>query len=305
MSEPTAQYPPRLRIAESLDAAFETMRRLVLATHSLPVWVSFGVIIFLETQFDNLRFPALHYFDPEKMEDRGIREQAEFLIEFIRDNGAAVLGIVLLSLIGYVIVLVVTTWLRTRASLMFVRAVAEGDHRIEANWHATRPLHQSLFILTLFLRALRFATQCFAVGASALVLFIFGVDHVISFVGAVVFLAPIALVSTLVLAALWILTTLLREFVVPIMWRDQVSAATAIAEFREIARGNFPALALYLLVLLAFKVVITVIAVLVGIFSCGIGFLPVIHQAILSPIYVMQRAVAIHMLEATPSSPSP
>ncbi len=286
-----------MRIAESLDASLAAMRRIMIDRFEPTIWACFGVIIFLEMQFNNLRFPALHFVD-EEWEDRSIREQAQIFVDYLDSHGIAVFGIAILMLVGYVIALTVTQWLRTRASLMFVRGVALEDHRIEANWHAVKAHHQSLFVLSFALKCIALVGHIIAVGAAAGVLIVFGVDEVVSFVGAILFLAPIAIVWTLFMIVLWAIGVLLREFVVPLMWHFDLPCLDAASTLREIIRENvFPFLGFFL-ALAGFQVVIALASLCVGFMTCFIGFIPVIQHSLLSPLYVMQRAFSIALLES-------
>jgi hypothetical protein len=200
--------------------------------------------------------------------------------------------------VGLVVALVFL-WLGSRGKFVFLDDVVQKRAAIVEPWGRLARLGNSLFLWKLGFGLL--------VGLGAL-------GIVAATMGSALlawwrFQAPIALApgialgaTTLMLLLLaWAFVTLMLDsFVVPIMYREGVSASAAWGRFLPLLRehtGSFVFYALFVLVLgVAFGALVTA----VGVATCCVGFFfllgPYIGQVILLPVYVTYRGMSLEFL---------
>lgn len=291
----------KMRLAEPLDDALAHMRRLMFRPFNAGIWLRFGVIIFIEMLLWNWG----SYSGGSSSWENGIPFSPEDISESLEDGATLAVGHVLVfagiaavSLLTISLVMILHTWVTSRGQLMFARAVARGDARIGVNWSETRSLSQSLFVFRLlinFLGLAYFAVLTLLCGVAFLAFSRFS-DSGREALLAVVF--PAVALGFLGTLAWWLVSALLREFVVPLMLHFDVPCGEGWRIFRRVAQGNVPALVLYFVARFVLHMFIAMASLMAGCFTCFIGFLPLIHHTLLAPLYVFERSFGIFVLQS-------
>lgn len=288
-----------MRVAEPLDQAFRCTVRMLLRPFNIAVWFSLGATIFLETQFASVREPALAKLMPEfTLEGSSLIELAEDAVRRIGDYSAAATGMAVFSLVCYMAYIVIASWIQSRGQLMLVRAIALDDERIDVNWNQTRRQHRSLFIANL---SLRFLAMLLTVVIGFIAYSMLS-DQANSDEPSILMISLIMFVSMsswlIGLVTLHSTSALLRSFIVPLMFHFNISCLEACREFMPLFRYNVISLTLFFLLYAAFRLLIAFIGGIVGVLTLFIGFLPIIHHTLLAPLYIMERALSMYMLQS-------
>ena len=288
-----------MRLAEPLDHALEHMRRLMFRPFDAGIWASFGVIIFLDTLLWNWGAYS------GSNSDWGISIQPDDLPEALEEglslataHALAIVGVAAVALLTGILMMILHTWVTSRGQLMFARAVAHGDARIRYNWHAARPLSRSLFVFRLVVNLLGMAYLSLLSLLCGLAVFALSRFSSVEGETILAIIAPAVFLGVLGMAAWWLVSALLREFVVPLMIHFNVPCGEGWRIFRRVAQGNVPALVLYFVARFVLHMFIAMASLLAGCFTCFIGFLPLIHHTLLAPLYVFERSFGIFVLQS-------
>ena len=288
----------------ALERAMAHTRHLLVRPFDLTVWVCVGVIILAEEivgqdfgpwyLLPDFDFSFFDGRDPAEEVARHIRDATGFLAEHF----VIVASIGVFAAFLYLLAMLVGVWISSRGRLMFVRAVALGDHRIDVNWTATRGLAHSLFLFRIVVHLL---TSAFFAGffvAAASLIWVFGAETPSALLFLFFLMSPFILVSLLASGVLFLVHEVLRDFVVPLMFRFDVPCAAAWTIFFRIAKGNVTVICIYLLLRDLAFIAVHGAATLIGFMTLFIGFLPVVRQTILAPAYVLDRAASIYLIES-------
>lgn len=190
-------------------------------------------------------------------------------------------------------------WLTSRGKFMFLDNVVEHRALVAQPWHQFRGLGYSLFIWRLIFSAF----AALLVGGIIYHLWQIAWVHWNEF-GDLWSLIPSlilwgSILLTLFLALGYILL-LLDHFVVPLMYRDNLTAAAAWQKLLSIHwqhTGSFIAYALFMLVAM---IAIVMLVVIGGLFTCCLGFvllaIPYISSVVLLPVSYWIRAFSLEYL---------
>lgn len=282
----------KMRPLDALDPTRDRVRSLLFTPFDATVWINFGVIIFLGRLF-NITGMGLGLPSRSLPKVKTLHDAQTWFYE----NMATVVLIGLVALLVSLVVGTALAWLRSRGQLMLVRAVAYSDHRIESNWKETGGLTNSLFFFRVALLLSGMANGLiFGVATVGIVAYVYrNVTHdpALLFLAA----APTSLIWLTVQFTISGASALLSDFVVPLMVRNQSSCIQAWRVFGGLVTGNMWALQIFYLVRFCILLIIAFTGFLVGCFTCSLGFLPVIHHAALSPLYLFDRVYSLSVLE--------
>jgi hypothetical protein len=205
-----------------------------------------------------------------------------------------VAGVALGILVAILLVVALVLWLNSRGVFLYLDGVVRGRAEVTRPWreHAARADSYFLWSLGLALATLAVIALLVAL-AIPLVLALrrdgFGVGPVVGLVA----LAG-GLVGLILLASL--LSLLLRDFVAPLQWRLGLSCGQALPLGLRLVAEQPLTFLVYVLVKLAFALLAGLLAVLVGCLTCCLGFLPVVSQTLLQPLYYFERAWSLLLL---------
>jgi hypothetical protein len=207
-------------------------------------------------------------------------------------------------LIGIALVVVfvlgtVFTWLSSRGKFMFLDNVVWCRAEVVKPWYEYRREGNSLFLWIFFLGLGAFAAYigftyyCFL---SLQAVYQNGRDVRLMIVPALLAGLGFVLIS---LAAAFV-HLLVRDFVVPIMYRDRTSASTAIQKFLPLLFSEFVHFVGYALFRLCLLILVCIAIVIAGLVTCCLGFLflaiPYINVVLLLPIFYAFRSFSIEFL---------
>ncbi|MEX2015629.1 MAG: hypothetical protein WD873_03260 [Candidatus Hydrogenedentales bacterium] len=282
----------RFRIAEGLDSALDRTRRLLFTPARGRVWLACGILAFLSVLFDYQTSWGWSIFG-----DRSNGDSWRSWLEHFQAHPLLYSGVGLLIFVGAFLWIIVTTWITSRGLLMFARAVLTQETEVEPLWHAVGPQADSLFMLRATVKIAGLVITAVVVALAFLFIHV-GIGRVSdSSVVVAVAMAPFAAVAGLAAFAVALFESLTAQFVVPLMLLRGDSCSAAWRRFIEIARHNALGILLFYLAHMVIVAVGGVAAVVVGIATLMLGFLPVIHHTLLAPLYVFDRALSLNLIE--------
>jgi hypothetical protein len=283
----------KLNAIETVDLAIQHTRRILFEPFNAGKWFQFGVMVYLSLILGSGGSNTLTYaFSAPGIDYEDVYLEAE---AYVTENIATILALsvpvfIVLALIGLGLM-----YLRARGVMMVIRAVAEDDERIGVNWSAVAKPAWPYFVLKLEL-GIAFAAYMIVAGVIGTLL---TREQVIAgeldgaMVGGMVL---IVLVTIVVSISYGLALFAMHNFIAPFIYHFGISAGEAWGYFVRIAKENPAQVVLFLLIKIVFHVVLSLAGSIVMLFTCCIGLLPVLHQTLLAPIYVCERAYSLQVL---------
>ena len=201
---------------------------------------------------------------------------------------AIVFAVILAVVIG-----VLFLWLSSRGKFMFLDNVVRSQAEIAKPWHEFRKEGDSLFVWRLVFGFLGFAA--------------FAVITVLFFISATRIyddnrFSPLPILWLLGLAAVYLVLGLilgaislaLNDFVVPLMYRNRVSANHGWKLFLPLLTGHLGSFILYALIVFALIIGFVIAVVIAGFVTCCIGWfllvIPYVGTVVTLPFWYWLRA---------------
>ncbi len=243
-----------------------------------------------------------------------LRRLEDFLAEpiWVTVAVAVVVTIVVLGLLFM--------WISSRGKFIFLDNVAHERRGIVEPWGRLARLGNSLFLWRLV-----FSLACLLVAGLIVVLFILNVGTLYSeghfhlpqlgaILGLLAMLAPLGIVAAYIQLFLF-------DFVVPVMYRHDLTASAAWQRFMPLFRAHAGSFIVYGLFVLVLWIGVVIAIITVGMMTCCVGFillaLPYIGSVLLLPLGVTFRALgpeflgqfgpdyAVLAASAVPAAPAP
>ncbi|MGH2570447.1 MAG: DUF7544 domain-containing protein [bacterium] len=286
--------PVEIAYFDPLGRAWGRMKTCLFAPFDGRKWLVLGFTAWLAGMFENgngttgLDVPT----DKESWSEWG---------GGAADQLAAIgMGIVaVMAVLAAVVLFLALLWLSSRFELIFLDNVVRNEGAVRAPWKRWAARGNSLFVWRLFFSLVVLIvaggvvlTGAVLTGVTAGV----GLGE-LSWVTVVVFVA--GLVGFVLLPAAYV-NLFLGSFVVPIMFRFDVSASEAWRRFLPMLRDHLFHFLVYGIFYLVLNLMAVSFLVLVGLFTCCVGFLlialPYVGTVFTLPIWVTLRAFSVEFL---------
>lgn len=205
-------------------------------------------------------------------------------------------AIVLIVCVGLGILVI---WVNSRGKFMFLYCVALNKAEIAEPWRKYATLANSLFAFRLGLALIGFALTVPILIVGGVITFGMVTNHSPNVVG-ILCLIGLVMIFILLIIVFALINVFTRDFVVPIMFRQEKRCVESWAIFRRMLAANAGQFVLY--VLFQFVLGMAIASVIVGIVLltfCIAGCLlaiPYLGTVMLLPVLVFRRAYALHYL---------
>jgi hypothetical protein len=300
-----------------LQRAWGRMERMLFRPFRLETWLVMGFAAFLSEYLSGKSFGSSYRWHRGH---GGIHSEfAHRVAEFFSNPAMLVLAITA-GLIVLVIVIVLL-WVSCRGRFIFLDNVVHERPAIVDPWSRYARQGNSLFLWSMaFLLVCAVALMVVALPflASLRALWGDGEFHwlgLLSLAGFMFMAIPVAL-------AIAYTILFLNHFVVPIMFRESLSATAAWGRFLTLLRAHPGSFIAYGLLMIVLWIAIGIAIAFVGLSTCCIGFIlfatPYLGQVVLLPVHVTLRAFGPEFLAqfgpefdlfgaapAPPASPQP
>jgi hypothetical protein len=295
MSQYGVSAPGQMRVFDSFSRAYRHSKRMFFEPFEFGKWIQMGVILFLAVLFQGGGMNFGSSLPSGGSGGSGGSGDLGGAGDWLRENLVLVVGLAAVAVAVVLVFFVLFTWLTSRGTVMLIRAVAENDSDIGANWRASKPAGSRLFWFRLLLAAVMLAVALVVLAGMGFTLAGVGFRFDDGW-GIVLSVLPWVLVAAPVWIGFWLVNSLTVTFVAPLMYKHEVGVRAGWGMFREAARGNGLAIAGYYGVYWLVSMLVGVAVFLVTCATCCMGALPVIHHTLFAPVYAFQWTVALYML---------
>ena len=288
--EPQPYQARRLAVIDSIQPAIERTKAMLFGPMVFGIWLRFGAIAF----FEQLSRGGGSFNINMGASDGVPDDFGESFEEFL-DTALGILADYAPFIIGTIVILflfaILFRYLSCRAEVMFARGCAVGATSLTMDWRETRSSGNSLFGFHLLLLGLGLVVMILCgllLYAAVLVRHDFATMLPwLILLGIVVFFATIFF---------GLADSLTRQFVTPIMVRDNQGWQAAWGKVGPVLLANILPLLGYYLLKMVFWMFAGFIFMIVGCATLCIAFLPGVHQTIFAPVYVFERNWTMVML---------
>ena len=279
---------------DPLGRAWGRMKTCLFAPFDGRKWLVLGFTAWLAGFFENGNGTA--GVDLSKDKERWA-EWGGGAADWLAAVGAGIVAA--MAVLAAVILFLIFLWLSSRFELVFLDNVVRNEGAVRAPWKRWASRGNSLFVWRLFFFLLVFMvaggvvlTGAVLTGVTAGV----GLNE-LSWVTIVVFVT--ALFCLVLLPAAYA-NLFLGSFVVPIMYRFDLSASEAWRRFLPMLRDHLFHFLVYGIFYLVLNLMVVAFLVLVGLFTCCVGFLliamPYVGTVFTLPVWVTFRAFSLEFL---------
>lgn len=294
----------RMRLLDAIPAAMAHAQKMLFAPFRLEKWLQLGVIIFLASLLGmnggagggNPSGLLQYRQELNGKNNQVILERMTVIAEWLQAHIIEVFALILIFVVILFAALFALMWLQARGTFMFVRAVAEDEEDLGANWRTARAPARSLFNFYLVYYSIIPVISLLALGAGAMVILsmiLNGEREGMRYLAAAL---PFLGVATVVGLGSSVALCFLRGFVIPIMYACKVPCTAAWRIFFDVARENSISMLAFIGYRIAFSIAVGILTLFACCCTCAIGLLPVVSQTLFAPILIFDRAVPLFML---------
>jgi hypothetical protein len=307
-----------MRVTESMGPAWETMKRILFRPFNIGTWFSFGFVFFLQSCIEGGGGQSFNMPGGNGSGSHGGSHDGDTgnnLAGIAHDVGASlaspfrhllgggpdapdaglVLVIAVVALLVAIPLVILMYWLGTRGQMMAIRSVAMGQANVGEQWNATRDAGGMLFKFHLAMAGIGMVLFVPLIGGGAF-LALPTIRDGVPIENILPALIGIGVVALLALIPLALVGAMARNFVAPIMLKHGVGAREGWKRFWAVGRNHVGAIFLFYILRLLVGIGASIVGVVAGLATCCLGLLPVLHQTLMAPYYVFERAWTLEVL---------
>ena len=283
---------------EPLARAWQRMKQALFNPFNLNKWFVVGFNAFLAGLLDGPHGNGSGRKGGGDLTFREFLDLPQRGWEWLIDNPGWFIGIIFIILFLFAIG-VVLTWLSSRGKMMFLNNVVHDSAEIAKPWRQYSKEGNSLFVWRFCFGLIIFA---FFVLLGVIFFTVASALHVDDrFTGPLIlFIVGWAILFLLAIVVVGYISIFLDSFVVPLMYKDKITATRAWGRFLSIFGKHPFHFLLYGLLVFVLMVGFVIAVVFAGIMTCCIGFLllviPYIGTVITLPVWYTLRAFSLEYL---------
>jgi len=282
-----------ISITDPIQPAYAYMRRLLFEPFQAKKWFLLGFAAFLAHLADGGSF---NYNSNPFNRSRG-GPDFEGALSWVSEHLVLVITLAVMAFLLILALSILLQWLSSRGQFMFLDGVAHDSSDIAEPWARFRELGNQVFAFRVKLMLAGWGAFFIIVGLGVALALPdirarhFGMASILALVVAGGLLL-------LVLLALVLVTMLLRDFVVPIMYQRNLGTAAAWSVLRqELLPGRAWTFVGFYLVNLLLGVVAALLMLLGCCLTCCLALLPYLSSVVFLPIHVFFRCYSLKFLE--------
>lgn len=301
-----------MRVTESMGPAWETMKRALFRPFNIGTWFSFGFVFFLQACAEgggtggfNLpsgtgnsnRHPSGGGDGADDLAGLAhglLAHSVDPLRGLFADPGLIIIIVAIACVLAVPLVLL-TMWLGTRGQMMAIRSVAIGRANVGELWNATRGAASSLFKFQLAMIGLSLLVFVPIVGGGA-AMTVPAIRSGASIESVLPVILVLALVAVLAIVPFAIVGAMARNFVAPIMLKHGLTAREGWKRFWAVGRDHVGSIIVFFVLRLVVGFGAGIVGLIAGLFTCCLGFLPILHTTLMAPYLVFERAWTLEVL---------
>ncbi len=283
---------------EPLSRAWNYMVRALFKPFDVGKWFVLGFSAFLADLLEGPGATGSSHWKGNNFEGtQELREVPGIVRDWIFGH-PGIVTLIFSGLLLAVIILVLLFWLSSRGKFMFLDNVVHDRALVNQPWYEFKNEGNSLFVWRLL-----FGIVGFLVIVSWLSILIFVIlkgqqESIMPDINFIIFMAFALL---FIIFVILYISTFLTDFVVPIMYKNRVSATEAWKTFLSLFSQYWFYFILYGIVKFFLYVLVVTGVVLIGFFTCCFGFLllviPYISSVVMLPVSFTFRSFSVMFLE--------
>ncbi|MBI9071586.1 MAG: hypothetical protein JEY94_08300 [Melioribacteraceae bacterium] len=284
---------------EPLSKAISRMTISLFKPFDMSKWFVFGFTAFLAGLLES---PGGNYSNAFNHDDYS---RSDFwngplnAWEWLNDNPFwfIMIGIGVLIIIAIIIALV---WLSSRGAFMFLANVVTDETEVSRPWYQYKKEGNSVFIWRLVFGLITtIIISVFVVFALIIVFSLSAGDFTaLATISSIILLGIPFLIVIVIFSYI---SMFMNNFVIPIMYKERISAVHAWGRFMYLFKKNAGSFILYGLLLLCLNIAVGISIMMIGLFTCCIGFIfliiPYISTIVLLPVIYTYRVFSLEFLE--------
>jgi hypothetical protein len=288
-----------IQYIDPLSRGFSRMKKALFHPFDLQKWLIVGFTAFLAGLTDCGGGGRTGWSKGGKVEPETILYFPQTAWQWLLDHPlwAAVIAFGVFLVFVF---LVLISWLSARGKFMFLDNIAHNRAQVAAPWKEYGTEGNSLFLFTFLLGLcviaviISYLTYCFV---SLQTIYESG-RNIRALIWPAIF-GGLGFFAIMIAGGF--INLLLRDFVVPIIYRDRISASKAVEKFLPLLLSRFLNFMGYGLFLLCVSLMIVIGIIIAALATCCIGFIflviPYINSVILLPVSYTMRAFGVEFLE--------
>jgi hypothetical protein len=288
--------PQAPSVIAPLTPAFDRVKLVLFQPFDAGRWFVIGFCAWLATLGQGGGGFNFNYGFDDRRRGREVFDEAR---QFVIENLAWLIPVVILALLLIIAIGLVLTWLSSRGRFMFLHCVRENVAEVQAPWTRFGPHGDSLFLFRVILGLISLGLILPTVAGGVFVILWLVQSEAPGVLPVLGGIALVLLVIVLSLAFV-IVGKLTTDFVVPIMTLRHTRCLEGWREFGALLKLYPGSFAVYLLFQLAIHLVIGVVVfALVLLTCCCAGCLlaiPYLGTVLYLPVLVFHRAYSLYFL---------
>ena len=283
---------------DPLMRAWERMKKALFKPFDLRKWLVVGFTAFLAGLLDGHGGGGNQSRGGGSVDFGDLAFAPQTFRNWLIDNPAWFIGIIFIA-VFVVLLIIVLSWLSSRGKFMFLDNVVHDRMEVAKPWHEFRDRGNSLFLWRLafgficLLAVIAFVVNFFEVAADLY-------EEEPSAHIPVFFIVRMALTLFLIFIIAGFINLCLNDFVVPIMYKQNLTATQAWTRFLDLFRDHVVYFLLYALFMMVLIFFVIIIVIGLGFFTCCVGFLllaiPYIGSVVFLPVSYTFRAFSLEFL---------
>lgn len=213
---------------------------------------------------------------------------------------AVVVLVVAISCVVAVPIVILVYWLGTRGQMMAIRAVATGQGGIGEQWNATREAGGMLFKFNLAIAGISLLLLL-PLGAVGALLVFPAINEGKTFESMLPLILGLGLAALLIFLPFMLVGAMARNFVAPIMLKHGIGAREGWKRFWAVGREHVGSIIGFYVMRFLVGLLAGVVGLIAGLLTCCLGLLPILHQTVMAPYYVFERAWTLEVLASMSS----
>jgi hypothetical protein len=278
-----------IQYLEPLFWALGHMRKALFKPFNIGKWFAVGFSAFLAGLLDGCGHGFDWKFDKSELDIDRISDLPYIIRDWITGNLEWTI-LIALGVIIVIILLILANWLSSRGKFMFLENVVHNNALIKKPWSEYGREADSLFLWRLIYGILALSV---ILGTIAYGIYYFEELQTITLIG-----LGFLLLLTFIICAY--ISLFLNDFIVPIMYKQRITASQAWLKFILLFNETPLPFILYGLLIFVFIIVLIIGIIIVGLLTCCIGFvliaIPYIGSIVLLPVSYTFRAYSVAFL---------
>jgi len=264
-------------------------------------WLALGFVAFLDQcgrggGGANFRVPGPGTWGGSGSGSGSGAPDTSVVTEWLGNHLALVVGIAALVLALIVALTALVVWINSRGAFMYIDNVATGRADVVRPWREHADRAHSLFAWRFVIGIATLIGIAILAGLTAILVFAYAKGRLAGVVALAVGLLVLLPIFLVILVAFGFVSVALRDFVAPLQWRLGVTCGEAGRVLWPLVKAHPSSFAVYVGLKIAFTFTAVIVTLAAGCLTCCCGFLPVVSQTLLQPLFYFERAWSLVFL---------